>query len=144
MLNQVKTPGRWQLHLAQLIARLEGWIKRKDEHCKTIASLLLNLFEAALRVEISNPHSTDAYHRDILHIYIYGCKQLVNDAHTKLQPPVDRTFPSTESCDNFGCVRSSGSAGWRTFMNSMMNHQQIQQQGIKRMRCHDQKISSKY
>ena len=26
--------------------RLEGWIKRKDEHCKTIASLLLNLFEA--------------------------------------------------------------------------------------------------
>ncbi|CAL1160575.1 unnamed protein product [Cladocopium goreaui] len=26
--------------------QLEGWIKRKDEHCKTIASLLLNLFEA--------------------------------------------------------------------------------------------------
>lgn len=25
--------------------QLEGWIKRKDEHCKTIASLLLNLFE---------------------------------------------------------------------------------------------------
>lgn len=25
--------------------QLESWIKRKDEHCKTIASLLLNLFE---------------------------------------------------------------------------------------------------
>lgn len=25
--------------------QLEGWIKRKDEHCKTIASLLLSLFE---------------------------------------------------------------------------------------------------
>eukprot|EP00435_Cladocopium_sp_Y103_P053058 s533_g16.t2 len=25
--------------------QLEGWVKRKDEHCKTIASLLLNLFE---------------------------------------------------------------------------------------------------
>mmetsp|Transcript_110737 Transcript_110737/g.264164 ORF Transcript_110737/g.264164 Transcript_110737/m.264164 type:complete len:1042 (+) Transcript_110737:96-3221(+) len=25
--------------------QLEGWIKKKDEHCKTIASLLLNLFQ---------------------------------------------------------------------------------------------------
>ena len=40
-------PSLQPLHLHSSAVRLEGWIKRKDEHCKTIASLLLNLFEAS-------------------------------------------------------------------------------------------------